>query len=323
MFRRKREPTAAEVKKILKLLESEDPFKENGGICYLDGTVTSEHNYALCRSAILLDLQSYDWKKVKFLWICAELPAPPGYVDDCCSGCEATDTDRLKLAKFDYAEFCSAIPRKDYVSTGQGEWAKKFGIPVVVYQRPYPNPAKGEELGTWDIYDPIASKEEKAIGINLGQLSKLAGSAAVEDLQHLDTVARIAIEERNWHEAAIHQAWLKYKSAIEAGLLDCETAYRQLERENQLRDYRLQEAIGRINRGSVTQFVDAGDRRSSGFSRVIPQANFSVPTIVRQPVQSFGRQQLSLPSATASLLESPVFTTPPIEAFKYVEVQVV
>jgi len=311
---RKREPTAAEAKKILKLLEKEDPFKENGGVVYLDGTVTSEHNHALCRSAILLDLQSYDWKKVKFLWICAELPAPPGYVDDCCGGCEDRDTERLKQTKSDYAKFVSTVPRKDYVSTGQAAWSKQFGVPVVVYQRAYPNPAKGEESGTWDIYDPIASQKEKAIGINLGQFSKLAGIAAVEDFQHLDTVARIAIEERDRHEFQIHQAWLKYKSAYEAGLHDCETAYQQLERENKLRDRRLQQAFSQINRSPVPQ--------SASYPGVIPQV---IPDqqLIRQPVRSAHNQRLSLPPASASILESPIFTTPPIEAFKYVEVLVV
>lgn len=317
---RKREPTAAEAKKILTLLEKEDPFKENGGICYWDGTVTSEHNYALCRSAILLDLESYDWKKVKFLWICAELPAPQGYVDDCCNGCEDRDTTRTKQTKADYAKYVSTVPRKDYVSIGQAKWSKQFEIPVVVYQRAYPNPVKGEESGTWDIYDPIASEKEKAIGINLGQFSKLAGIAAVEDFQHLDTVARIAIEERDRHEFQIYQAWLKYKEAYEAGLYDCETAYRQLEHENQLRDRRLQEAFAQINRATVPQFAGEFDRQPSGFSRAIQQ---TTSPLIQQPIQSVHRQQLSLPPASASVLESPIFTTPPIEAFKYVEVRVV
>ena len=48
----KREPTVQEVQKILQLLKKEDPYKENGGLIYWDGTVTSEHNYAICRSSI-------------------------------------------------------------------------------------------------------------------------------------------------------------------------------------------------------------------------------------------------------------------------------
>lgn len=305
----KREPTTKEMQKILQLLEKEDPYKENGGLVYWDGTVTSEHNYAICRSAILLDLESYDWKKVKALWICAELPKPPNYVDECCSGCEDRDVSRLDFSKFDYAEFVSTVPRKDFVSPGQKAWADQFGVPVVIYQRPYPNPAKGEEFGTWDIYDPIKTND-KAIGINLGQLSKFAGISAVEDREHLTAVAKLAIEERELHEAAIHEAWFKMHNAHDEGLKECQLAYEQLQAKTEVVDRRIKTALHRIDRQEV---------RSSAVS-----ATKAAPVNIRVRSHSPNTvtpAMLSLPPASVEKLDSPLYTTPPIEVFQYVEVQ--
>lgn len=304
----KREPTVKDVQKILQLLEKEDPYKENGGLIYWDGTVTSEHNYAICRSAILLDLDSYDWKKVKALWICAELPKPPGYIDECCGGCEDRDISRSDMSELDYAKFASAVPRKDFVSPGQKAWADQFGISVVVYQRPYPNPAKGEEFGTWDIYDPIET-EDKAIGINLGQLSKFAGIAAVEDREHLTMVAKLAIEERELHEAAIYEAWAKMRDAHNEGLQECQRAYEQLQAKTEVLDRRIKTALRRIDRQeaqsptlSATKAAPVNvSERSKNNSTTLPMS--------------------ALPPASTERLESPLYTTPPIEAFQYVEVR--
>lgn len=300
----KREPTIKEVNKILQLLEKEDPYKENGGLIYWGGGVTSEHNYAICRSAILLDLDSYDWKKVKALWICAELPKPPGYIDECCDGCEDRDVSRLDFSTFDYAKFVSKVPRKDFVSPGQKAWADRFGIPVVVYQRPYPNPAKGEEFGTWDIYDPIKT-DDKAIGVNLGRLSKLAGISAVEDREHLTSVAKLAIEERELHEAAIHASWLKIREAHDEGLRECQLAYAQLQSQTEASDRRVKTALRRI---------DLQEPRSTPLP-----ATKAVPVNIRPrsgtPVIS------ALPPAVGAELNSPLYTTPPIEAFQYIEIR--
>ena len=304
-----REPTAKEVQKILELLKKEDPYKENGGLIYRDGTVTSEHNYALCRSAILLDLDSYDWQKVKALWICAELPKPPGYVDECCGGCEDRDISRLDLSKFDYAEFVSTVPRKDFVSSGQKAWADRFGIPVVVYQRPYPNPAKGEEFGTWDIYDPIKIKD-KAIGVNLGQLSKLAGISAVEDREHLSTVAKLAIEDRDRHEAAIYQAWAKMRDAHDAGLQECQIAYDEFQAKTEVLDHRIKKALYRIDRQENSPALSAKRSALVNFQSQLHSPSFAVPKMSMLP-----------PPASVTALDNPLFTTPPIEAFQYVEVR--
>jgi hypothetical protein len=304
-----REPTAKEVQKILELLKKEDPYKENGGLIYRDGTVTSEHNYALCRSAILLDLDSYDWKKVKALWICAELPKPPGYVDECCDGCEDRDISRLDLSKFDYAEFVSTFPRKDFVSSGQKAWADQFGITVVVYQRPYPSPAKGEEFGTWDIYDPVKTKD-KAIGVNLGQLSKLAGISAVEDREHLSAVTKLAIAERDRHEAAIYEAWAKMRDAHDAGLQECQRAYDELQAKTEVLDRRVKTALHRIDRQEIRS--PALTAKKSALVNIKPRS--PSPNVV-MPKMSV------LPPASATTLDNPLFTTPPIEAFQYIEVR--
>lgn len=304
----KRELTVKEVQKILQLLEKEDPYKENGGLIYWDGSVTSEHNYAICRSAILLDLDSYDWKKVKALWICAELPKPPGYIDECCGGCEDRDISRSDMSELDYAKFASAVPRKDFVSPGQKAWADQFGIPVVVYQRPYPNPAKGEEFGTWDIYDPIKT-EDKAIGINLGQLSKFAGIAAVEDRVHLTTVAKLAIEERELHEAAIHAAWCKMHNAHNEGLQECQLAYDRLLAQTEVFDRRIKTALRRIDRREA-QLPTAQSAKAAPASA----KSMSKRSAAKQP-------QLVLPPASVDKLDGPLYTTPPIEAFQYVEVR--
>lgn len=305
----KRELTTKDVQKILDLLETEDPYKENGGLIYWDGTVTSEHNYALCRSAILLDLQSYDWERIKGLWICAELPKPPGYVDECCGGCEDRDITRLDLSKFDYAEFVSTVPRKDFVSPGQKAWADQFGIPVIVYQRAYPNPVEGEEFGTWDIYDPIKTKD-KAIGINLGQLSKFAGISAVEDREHLTTVAKLAIEERERHEAAIHEAWLKMYIAHNEGLQECQAAYEQLQAQTEIHDRRIKAALHRIDHQESQSATLVAAKAAPVNIR-----SRSTNTNVMTPVMS------ALPPSSAENLDSPLYTTPPIEAFQYVTVQ--
>lgn len=304
----KREPTVKDVQKILDLLKKEDPYKENGGLIYWDGTVTSEHNYALCRSAILLDLESYDWDRIKALWICAELPKPPGYIDECCDGCEDRDASRLDFSKLDYAEFVSTVPRKDFVSPGQKAWADQFGIPVIVYQRPYPNPAKGEEFGTWDIYDPIKTKD-KAIGINLGQLSKFAGIAAVEDREHLTAVAKLAIEERERHEAAIHEAWLKMRDAHNEGLQECQRAYEQLQAQTEVLDHRIKTALHRIDRQEARSPTLSATKIAS-----VNIGGRSLPNTVT-PVM------LALPPASAEKFDSPLYTTPPIEVFQYVEVR--
>lgn len=305
----KREPTVKEVQQILQLLEKEDPYKEQGGLIYRDGSVTSEHNYAICRSAVLLDLESYDWKKVKALWICAELPKPPGYVDECCDGCEDRDEKRLGLSKFDYAEFVSTVPRKDFVSPGQKAWADQFGIPVIVYQRPYPNPVKGEEFGTWDIYDPIKT-EDKAIGVNLGQLSKLAGISAVEDREHLTTVAKLAIEERELHEKAIHEAWLKMHTAHNEGLQECQIAYEQLQAQTEIHDRRIKNALHRIDRQEVQMQSPALSTTKAAPVNIRSRKSNAVT-----PAMS------ALPPASAEKLDSPLYTTPPIEAFQYVTVR--
>lgn len=314
----KREPTKQEVQKILEILEEEDPSKEQGGFILWDesrgASVTSEHNYAICRSSILLDLNSIDWSKVKALWICAELPKPPGYVDECCDGCEEIDTSRLELAKLSYAQYCASVPRKDWVSPGQRAWSKKFGITVVVYQRPYPDPAEGEENGTWDIYDPI-NTEEKAIGVNLGQLSKLAGIASVEDREHLDAVARLAIEEREKHEAKIYEAWRKMNDACDRGFRECEAELARLRQQTEFHDARVKQALYRIGGGSsMPSIATVAD----------PFARSGVPARDRanSPLQmASGKEGLFLPPASAKALDSPLFSTPPIEAFQYVEVQ--
>ncbi len=305
----KRELTVKEVQKILQLLEKEDPYKENGGLIYWDGSVTSEHNYAICRSAILLDLDSYDWKKVKALWICAELPKPPGYIDECCGGCEDRDISRSDMSELDYAKFVSTVPRKDFVSPGQKAWADQFGIPVIVYQRPYPNPAKGEEFGTWDIYDPIKT-EDKAIGVNLGQLSKFAGIAAVEDREHLTMVAKLAIEERDRHEAAIYQAWVKMRDAHDAGLQECQIAYDELQAKTEVLDRRIKIALHRIDRQENRSPALTANRSTL----VNFQSRSHSPNVVI-PKMSM------LPPASTATLESPLYTTPPIEAFQYVKVR--
>jgi hypothetical protein len=304
----KREPTVKDVQKILDLLKTEDPYKENGGLIYWDGTVTSEHNYAICRSAILLDLDSYDWKKVKALWICAELPKPPGYIDECCGGCEDRELSRLELSKFDYAEFVSTVPRKDWVTPGQKAWADKFGIPVIVYQRPYPNPAKGEKFGTWDIYDPIKTND-KAIGVNLGQLSKFAGISAVEDREHLTTVARLAIEERELHEAAIHAAWLKMCNAHNEGLQECQLAYEQLQAQTEVFDRRIKTALHRIDRQEIQSLALSATKAAPVNIRARSKSNTATPVMS------------VLPPASAEKLDSPLYTTPPIETFQYIEVR--
>jgi hypothetical protein len=330
----RREPTIEEAKAIKKLVRCGDVYRESGGICYntesdakkafVDGAgkprnkrignVTYEENYALCRSSILLDWNSYDWKKVRFIWIAAELPKPSGYIDDeCCDGCE---TRNIPANQFDRPHIQHSIrlnelstPPKNFVSPGQVKWAQEFGIPVVVYQPATENPEPGEEDGAFDIYDPI-KEGRKAIGINLQPLSKLAGSS-IKDPAHLTAVAKEALEERTQHEFQIYRAWADYLKVYEASMSQCTQAYEKLLAENPAREKRLQMALQKMETRNSRSLIAASSLVQQNSLLKIPQ---QVATFSTSPTKSY-----ALPPAIVSTLEELRFT-PPMEAFAYVQV---
>ena len=322
----RREPTLEEALAIKKLTKEGDPYKESGGIAYKSeaiarkrfvddegrpregriGNVTSEKNYALCRSTILWDWNSQDWENIKYVWIAAELPKPPNYIDECCDGCESRNTPISQPRQLDMqVPDVSKVPRKDWVSSGQRAWADKLGIPVVVYQQADKNPASGFEDGAFDIYDPTLT-ERKAIGLNLHPLSELAGISSV-DPAHLNAVARVAIEERGKSEYQIYQAWADYMKVYHASLEECTIAYEKLLAENPAREKRLQAALNRADKlakpgNNNVQFANPGSR--------------TPVTMARKT------SRVALPPASAQVLETLPFEVPPMEAFEYVDVSV-
>ena len=322
----RREPTVEEALAIKKLTKDGDPYKERGGIVYKSeaaakkafvdadgkprqgriGTVTSEENYAICRSTIALDWNSYDWENIKYVWIAAELPKPADYIDECCDGCESRNTPIAQPQQLDMqVPDVSKVPRKDWVSAGQRAWSDKFGIPVVVYQQADKNPAPGFEDGAFDIYDPTLT-ERKAIGLNLHPLSELAGISSV-DPAHLNAVAQVAIEERGKSEYQIYQAWADYMKVYHASLEECTIAYEKLLAENPAREKRLQAALNRADKlakpgNNNVQLANPGSR--------------TPVTMARKTSQT------ALPPASAQVLETLPFEVPPMEAFEYVNVSV-
>lgn len=346
----RREPTVEEAQAIKRLTKEGDPYKERGGIIYKSeaaakkafvdadgkprkgriGNVTSEENYAICRSTILLDWNSYDWENIKAVWVAAELPKPPDYVDECCDPCETRNipiaqpqqisrqesrsSQRLDMQMADV----SKVPRKDFVSPGQRAWADKFGIPVVVYQQADKDSAP-EFDGAFDIYDPTLT-ERKAIGLNLYPLSELAGISSV-DPTHLNAVARVALEERANSEYLIYQAWADYMKVYRASLEECTIAYEKLVKENPAREKRLQAALKKLDK------IQGGKRKVSHASAMTP--------ISKNRTRVQKARQGALPPASAQVLETlyskPTgdrvletlpFEVPPMEAFQYIDVSV-
>ncbi|MEG3877679.1 hypothetical protein QT972_09890 [Microcoleus sp. herbarium7] len=352
----RREPTIEEVQAIKKLTKGGDPYKERGGIIYKSeaaakkafvdaegkprqgriGNVTSEQNYAICRSTILLDWNSFNWEDVKAVWVAAELPKPPNYVDECCDGCESQNGINIPIAQpqqisrqnsrspqqldMQVAE-SSKVPRKDWVSSGQRAWADKLGIPVVVYQQAdEKNPAPGFEDGAFDIYDPTLT-ERKAIGLNLYPLSELAGISSV-DPAHLNAVAKVALEERANSEYLIYKAWADYMKVYRASLEECTIAYEKLIKENPVREKRLQAALKKLDK------IQGNKRKTS-------RAASTTTPISENRTRVQKARQSALPPASAQILETlhskPTgdrvsetlpFEVPPMEAFQYIDVSV-
>jgi len=338
----KREPTLEEAEAIKKLVRAGDPYKESGGIIYKTerqaakafvdadgkprkkriGNVTSEDNHALCRSTILWDWNSHNWENIKAVWIAAELPKPAGYVDECCDGCEERNIP-INRPRIDppvrhgnlpgrHQRTVQAeeipTPRKDFVSPGQRAWADKFGVTVVVYQLPSSNPEKGFEGGAWDIYDP-STTERKAIGMNLKPLSKLAGISSV-DPAHLNAVAKVALEERAHHELQIYQAWADYLKVYRASMAECSKAYEEMISENPVREKRLKMALKKIETLQGT----------AGLGMPVSQHNTSSFTTAASRHTAAVGKPYALPPASAQSLADLRFSTPPMEAFEYVEV---
>lgn len=322
----RREPTVEEALAIKKLTKDGDAYKERGGIIYKSeaaakkafvdadgkprqgriGNVTSEENYAICRSTIALDWNSFDWDNIKAVWVAAELPKPADYIDECCDGCESRNTPIAQPQQLDMqVPDVSKVPRKDWVSAGQCDWSDKFGIPVVVYQQADKNPAPGFEDGSFDLYDPTLT-ERKAIGLNLYPLSELAGISSVDPV-HLNAVAKVALEERGKSEYQIYQAWADYMKVYHASLEECAIAYEKLLAENPAREKRLQAALNRADK-----LAKPGN---NNVQLANPESRISV-TMARKASQT------ALPPANAQVLETVPFQMPPMEAFEYVDVSV-
>ena len=177
----------AQVEEIIQTVHGGDVHRERGGLVLKDGTVTEEPNTGgrFCRSMLILDTNSFPWEKVDALWISNEIPPEAGYVDDCCNRCITAQEAKIK------------VPRLDFVTPAQGNWADAFKVPIIVYQ-----PKNKLELGYFDHYDPTG----KTVGINCYPQSPRAGIAR-KDPKVLDATARQAIKFIKDREAQITAEW--------------------------------------------------------------------------------------------------------------------
>lgn len=177
----------AQVEEIIRTVHGGDVHRERGGLVLKDGTVTEEPNTGgrFCRSMLILDTDSFRWEEVDALWIANEIPPEAGYVDDCCNRCITTQEAKIK------------VPRLDFVTPAQGNWADAFKVPVAVYQ-----PKSKTELGTFDYYDPTG----KTVGVNFYPESPRAGIAR-KDPKVLDATARQAVQFIKDREAQITAEW--------------------------------------------------------------------------------------------------------------------
>ena len=176
-----------QVEEIIRTVHGGDVHRERGGLVLKDGTVTEEPNTGgrFCRSMLILDTNSFPWEKVDALWISNEIPPEAGYVDDCCNRCITTQEAKIK------------VPRLDFVTPAQGNWADAFKVPLIVYQ-----PKSKLELGYFDHYDPTG----KTVGVNCYPQSPRAGIAR-KDPKVLDVTARQAVKFIKDREAQITAEW--------------------------------------------------------------------------------------------------------------------
>jgi len=184
----KSEISRDEIEKMLKIVHSGDVHRERGGLFKTDGTVTEEPNTGgrFCRSMLILDTDSFDWDKVKALWISNEIEPEEGYFDECCSRCVTAREAKVKA------------PRLDFVTPAQGNWADAFKIPLAVYQAESPT-----ILGSFDYYDPTG----ETLGVNFYPWSEQAGIAR-KDPKLLTATALKAVEFIKAREAQITEEWM-------------------------------------------------------------------------------------------------------------------
>lgn len=200
-----------QVEKILQLVHDGDVHRERGGLVLKDGSVTEEPNTGgrFCRSMLILDTDSFPWEKVDALWISNEIPPGEGYVDDCCNRCITAEEAKIK------------VPRLDFVTPAQGNWADAFKVPLIVYQ-----PKSKLELGYFDHYDPTG----KTIGINCYPQSPRAGIAR-KDPKVLTATAREAIKFITEREALITAEWMELAKEYEYQENRCVEAAQQTLKE--------------------------------------------------------------------------------------------
>jgi len=217
-----------QVEKILNIVHSGDVHRERGGLIKKNGEVTEEPNTGgrFCRSVLILDTESFDWDNVEALWISNEIEPEEGYFDECCNRCVTAQEAKVE------------VPRLDFVTPAQGNWADAFKVPVAVYQ-----PKSKNEIGAFDYYDPTG----ETMGINFYPQSSQAGIAR-KDPKLLTATARQAVAFIKAREAQITQEWMALAQEHALQEARCINAVEQALKEMEPLSAQYENAVEKIRR---------------------------------------------------------------------------